>query len=82
MSNNVTYSTGYKRLLCLQILIHMEDRLQEMFFKSRMLSEYVRNTKNVDMDELNAMFGMAITDIKFLLSVSSTHSTVNVKGLY
>lgn len=66
----------------LQILIHMEDRLQEMFFKSRMLSEYIKNRKSVDMDELNAMFGLAVTDIRFLLSVASTHSTVNVHGIY
>jgi len=64
------------------ILIHMEDRLQEMFFKSRMLSEYIKNQKSVDMDELNAMFGLAVTDIRFLLSVASTHSTVNVHGIY
>lgn len=43
--------------LCPQILMHMEDRLQEMFFKSRMLSEYIKSRKKVDMDELDAMFG-------------------------
>ncbi|KAF6035483.1 FNIP1 [Bugula neritina] len=64
------------------ILMHMEDRLQEMFFKSRMLSEYIKSRKKVDMDELDAMFGMETSDIKFLLSVSATHSTVNVHGIY
>lgn len=38
----------------------MEDRLQEMFFKSRMLAEYIQSRKKVDMDELDAMFGYVI----------------------
>lgn len=62
--------------------MHMEDRLQEMFFKSRMLTEYISSRKKVDMDELYAMFGLDVSDIRFLLSVASTHSTVNVKGIY
>jgi len=53
-----------------------------MFFKSRMLTEYISSRKKVDMDELYAMFGLDVSDIRFLLSVASTHSTVNVKGIY
>ncbi|XP_067928146.1 folliculin-interacting protein 1-like [Watersipora subatra] len=64
------------------ILMHMEDRLQEMFFKSRMLSKYIHSRKKVDMDELDAMFGLEVSDIRFLLSVAATHSMVNVHGIY
>ena len=37
--------------------MHVEDRLQELYFKSRMLSEYLKTTDRIDIEQLAAMLG-------------------------
>ena len=37
--------------------MHVEDRLQEIYFKSRMLSEYMKTCSKADVQHLAAVFG-------------------------
>ena len=37
--------------------MHLEDRLQEIYFKSLMLGEYMCQHKKIDMKELSVMLG-------------------------
>ena len=37
--------------------MHLEDRLQEIYFKSKMLSEYIRVHKKIDLKELSTALG-------------------------
>ena len=38
-------------------MMHLEDRLQEIYFKSKMMAEYLKGTKHRNMKELIAMLG-------------------------
>lgn len=42
-------------MLLFQCMMHLEDRLQEIYFKSKMMAEYLKKNKNVQ-DLLN-IFG-------------------------
>lgn len=44
-------------LLALQCIMHLEDRLQEMYLKSKMLSEYLRGHTRVHVKELGVVLG-------------------------
>ncbi|XP_074647410.1 folliculin-interacting protein 1-like isoform X2 [Tubulanus polymorphus] len=55
-------------------LMHLEDRLQEIYFKSRMIAEYLRDQKKVDVDEMTKMLGFHSSDLQLLLAVAQTHS--------
>lgn len=41
----------------LQCVMHLEDRLQEMYLKSKMLSEYLRGHTRVHVKELGVVLG-------------------------
>lgn len=41
----------------LQCVMHLEDRLQELYFKSKMLSEYLRGQMRVHVKELGVVLG-------------------------
>lgn len=43
--------------LALQCVMHLEDRLQEMYLKSKMLSEYLRGHTRVHVKELSVVLG-------------------------
>ncbi|KAI8521085.1 Folliculin-interacting protein 1 [Branchiostoma belcheri] len=55
-------------------LMHLEDRLQELFFKSKMLAEYLRGHTRVTIKELSACVGIESSDLPLLTAVASTHS--------
>ncbi|CAH1246397.1 FNIP2 [Branchiostoma lanceolatum] len=55
-------------------LMHLEDRLQELFFKSKMLAEYLRGHTRVTIQELSACVGIESSDLPLLTAVASTHS--------
>ncbi|XP_064621785.1 folliculin-interacting protein 1-like isoform X2 [Lineus longissimus] len=55
-------------------LMHLEDRLQEIYFKSRMLSEYMRHRKVGDVTELATVIGCDTSDLSLLFAVAGTHS--------
>ncbi|KAK3595116.1 hypothetical protein CHS0354_002368 [Potamilus streckersoni] len=55
-------------------IMHLEDRLQEIYFKSKMLAEYLKGTKNCTMMELTAMFGFERSDLPLLVAIAGTHS--------
>lgn len=44
-------------LLASQCIMHLEDRLQEMYLKSKMLSEYLRGHTRVHVKELGVVLG-------------------------
>lgn len=43
--------------------MHLEDRLQELYFKSRMLSEYLKGQMRVHVKELGVVLGYAFYPI-------------------
>ncbi|KAM4808976.1 folliculin-interacting protein 2 [Rhinophrynus dorsalis] len=55
-------------------VMHLEDKLQEMYFKSKMLSEYLRGHKRVHVKELGVVLGIESNDLPLLAAVASTHS--------
>lgn len=60
--------------LCLQCIMHLEDRLQEMYLKSKMLSEYLRGHTRVHVKELGIVLGIESNDLPLLAAIASTHS--------
>ncbi|XP_065110660.1 folliculin-interacting protein 2 isoform X2 [Paramisgurnus dabryanus] len=55
-------------------VMHLEDRLQEVYFKSRSLAEYLRGQNRVHVKELGLALGIESSDIPLLAAVASTHS--------
>ncbi|GFO02076.1 folliculin-interacting protein 1 [Plakobranchus ocellatus] len=55
-------------------LMHLEDRLQEIYFKSHMLSEYLTGATMYSQRELTSMLGFETSDMALLLAVAGTHS--------
>ncbi|XP_066135976.1 folliculin-interacting protein 2 isoform X2 [Saccopteryx bilineata] len=49
-------------------VMHLEDRLQEMYLKSKMLSEYLRGHTRVHVKEIES------NDLPLLTAIASTHS--------
>lgn len=55
-------------------IMHLEDRLQEMYLKSKMLSEYLRGHTRVHVKELSMVLGIESNDLPLLTAIASTHS--------
>ncbi|XP_048851031.1 folliculin-interacting protein 1 isoform X5 [Brienomyrus brachyistius] len=55
-------------------IMHLEDRLQELYFKSRMLAEYLKGQTRVHVKELGMVLGIESSDLPLLAAVASTHS--------
>lgn len=55
-------------------IMHLEDRLQEMYLKSKMLSEYLKGHTRVHIKELGEVLGIESSDLPLLAAVASTHS--------
>ncbi|KAH9498870.1 Folliculin-interacting protein 1 [Bulinus truncatus] len=55
-------------------LMHLEDRLQEIYFKSLMVSECIHTTKMINQRELTTMLGFETSDMPLLLAVAKTHT--------
>lgn len=62
-------------------LMHLEDRLQEIYFKSKMLSEYLCVHRKLCMKELSQVLGIDKSDIPLLLAVAGTHTSHLAMGL-
>ncbi|CAG5117099.1 unnamed protein product, partial [Candidula unifasciata] len=58
-------------------LMHVEDRLQEIYFKSLMLSENLRATTTYSQRELTAMLGFESSDMPLLLAIAGTLTPVS-----
>ncbi|XP_038651861.1 folliculin-interacting protein 1 isoform X2 [Scyliorhinus canicula] len=55
-------------------IMHLEDRLQELYFKSKMLSEYLKGQMRVHVKELGMVLGIESSDLPLLAAIASTHS--------
>ncbi|KAM6221254.1 folliculin-interacting protein 2 isoform 3-T3 [Rhynchocyon petersi] len=55
-------------------VMHLEDRLQEMYLKSKMLAEYLRGHTRVHVKELGVVLGIESNDLPLLTAIASTHS--------
>ncbi|XP_032874230.1 folliculin-interacting protein 2 isoform X2 [Amblyraja radiata] len=55
-------------------VIHLEDRLQELYFTSKMLSEYLKGHTRVHIKELGVVLGIESNDLPLLAAIASTHS--------
>ncbi|XP_028658484.2 folliculin-interacting protein 2-like isoform X1 [Erpetoichthys calabaricus] len=55
-------------------IMHLEDRLQEIYFKSKMLAEYLKGHTRVHVKELSGVLGIESNDLPLLAAVASTHS--------
>ncbi|KAJ8247391.1 hypothetical protein GJAV_G00245840 [Gymnothorax javanicus] len=62
-------------------IMHLEDRLQEVYFKSRMLAEYLKGQTRVHVKELGVVLGIESNDLPLLAAVASTHSPYVAKIL-
>jgi len=57
-------------------LMHLEDRLQEIYFKSRLLAEYLLDKPSCDIEQVTQDLGLDPSDLPLLMSVASTHSSL------
>ncbi|XP_030649617.1 folliculin-interacting protein 1 [Chanos chanos] len=55
-------------------IMHLEDRLQELYFKSKMLAEYLKGHTRVHVKELGMVLGIESSDLPLLAAIASTHS--------
>ncbi|XP_061427458.1 folliculin-interacting protein 2-like isoform X5 [Lethenteron reissneri] len=55
-------------------VMHLEDRLQELYSKSKVLAEYLRGQTRVHVKELSAVLGIEANDLPLLAAIASTHS--------
>ncbi|XP_004708797.1 folliculin-interacting protein 2 isoform X4 [Echinops telfairi] len=55
-------------------VMHLEDRLQELYLKSKMLSEYLRGHTRVHVKELGVVLGIESNDLPLLTAIATTHS--------
>ncbi|XP_076848596.1 folliculin-interacting protein 2 isoform X10 [Brachyhypopomus gauderio] len=55
-------------------VMHLEDRLQEVYFKSCSLAEYLRGQTRTNVKELAQALGIESSDLPLLAAVASTHS--------
>lgn len=61
--------------------MHLEDRLQELYFKSLLLTEYVRDCKMISVSKLSSSLGLDPSDVPLLMSIASTHSPCIVAAM-
>lgn len=60
-------------------LMHLEDKLKEIYLKSKVLTERLRDRrKTLTRDELTKMLSVDDSDVPLLLAVASTHTPHNV----
>lgn len=55
-------------------IMHLEDRLQEMYFKSLMLAEYIKGVQHQNQQQLTQMLGFDASDLPLLLAIAGTHT--------
>ncbi|XP_054724932.1 folliculin-interacting protein 2-like [Uloborus diversus] len=56
-------------------IIYLEDRLQELYFRSQMLSDYLRgNRLSIPYSKIASTLNVDASDIPLLLSIATTHS--------
>ncbi|KAK7464612.1 hypothetical protein BaRGS_00037851 [Batillaria attramentaria] len=55
-------------------IMHLEDRLQEMYFKSLMLAEYIKGVQQHNQHQLTQMLGFDASDLPLLLAIAGTHT--------
>lgn len=57
--------------VCVQCIMHLEDRMQELYFKSLMLAEYIKGMGRYNLHHLNTVLGFVFAYLflsVFLLS--------------
>ncbi|CAG2191479.1 SYCP3 [Mytilus edulis] len=64
-------------------LMHLEDRLQEIYFKSKMLAEYLKDittdgSKKCSVHDLTHVLGFERGDLPLLMAIAGTHSLLPV----
>lgn len=59
-----------------QCIIYLEDRLQELYFRSQMLSDYLRssNRLSISTSKVSNTLNVDVSDMPLLLSIATTHS--------
>uniref|UniRef100_A0A8C7KPT7 Folliculin interacting protein 1 n=1 Tax=Oncorhynchus kisutch TaxID=8019 RepID=A0A8C7KPT7_ONCKI len=70
-STHLLYKMNLSPNFC---IMHLEDRLQEIYFKSKMLAEYLKGQTRVHVKELGMVLGIESSDLPLLAAVASTHS--------
>ena len=54
--------------------MHLEDQLQQVYFKSTALASYLDQNPRTSPRDLTAVLGFDLSDLPLLLSVVSVHS--------
>ncbi|OQV15606.1 putative Folliculin-interacting protein 1 [Hypsibius exemplaris] len=62
-------------------LMHMEDRLQEMYVQSQTMASFIRHQNTIDTKEMMDLLGLEMSDFPLLFAVASTHSADIVADL-
>ncbi len=58
-----------------QCIIYLEDRLQELYFRSQMLSDYLRSNRSaIPLNKVSSTLNVDVSDMPLLMSVATTHS--------
>ncbi|KAK6169131.1 hypothetical protein SNE40_020241 [Patella caerulea] len=55
-------------------MMHLEDRLQEIYFKSMMVAEYRIGVERTNVKDLTTTLGFDLSDYHLLMAVAATHS--------
>ncbi|XP_023218344.1 folliculin-interacting protein 2-like [Centruroides sculpturatus] len=56
-------------------MMHLEDRLQELYFRSRFLAEYLSGEPSrTGLNKATALLGLNLSDINLLVAVGTTHT--------
>ncbi|ESO84757.1 hypothetical protein LOTGIDRAFT_236112 [Lottia gigantea] len=55
-------------------MMHLEDRLQEIYFKSLMVAEYRVGVERTNVKDLTTTLGFDLSDYHLLMAVAATHS--------
>lgn len=53
-------------------VMHLEDRLQEIYFKSKMMAEFLKKNRNIE--DLLAIFDFNRSDLPLLVAIAGTHT--------
>lgn len=56
------------------LVTYLEDRLQELYFQSHTLSEFLRGRKKTSVVKLASALNLSASDMPLLLSIATTHS--------
>ena len=62
-------------------LMHLEDKMKELYLRSKVVSEYLLTQKYVTMRDLMSTFGYAECDLALIMSIVGVHSPLAISRI-